>query len=288
MMSSRRLPRTRLPGKVGMEERKRCILVTGACGGLGFAVTAGLAARGVTVFASDADRAALAGREWAPGVVPLPMDVTNRDSVAEAIAEAGRATDSLHGIACCAGIFTGGPLVEVDCREVMRILEVNVVGVQRVVSAAFPLLARGGATVVTISSEAVRCAVPFNGPYMMSKCALEAYSATLRRELSLCGIRVVVVQPGAIRTRLLLNANAAFARMEAGSAFGAQLRLARAALDREWRKGMEPGEVAEVVVRALMSGRPRLLYRVGNDPSRSVLGMMPRSLADALIRRFMR
>jgi NAD(P)-dependent dehydrogenase (short-subunit alcohol dehydrogenase family) len=276
------------PQSGGMDEPARAVLVTGACGGLGLAVVQALAERGFAVFAADSDREALARIEWPAGAVPLEMDVTDQGSSRRALVKVGRRTPALHGVVCAAGVFAGGPLVEADPGVVLRALDVNVVGAQRTAALAFPLLCRGGGTVVLISSEVVRCAVPFTGPYMMSKVALEAFAVTLRRELCRAGVRVVVVRSGAIATGLLAGVEASFAGMETGSAFGAQVRHARAALRRERERGMEPARAARVVVSALAGGRPRRLYSVGNDPGRAVLGLLPHFLADALIGRFMR
>jgi NAD(P)-dependent dehydrogenase (short-subunit alcohol dehydrogenase family) len=268
--------------------KEGAILVTGACGGLGYAVVSALVTRGFTVFAADSDRTALARLTWPAGVMPLEMDVTDQGSSRRAMEEVERAAPALHGIVCAAGVFEGGPLVEADPGRVLRALDVNVVGAERTACLAFPLLARGHGVVVLISSEVVRCAVPFTGPYTMSKVALEAFAATLRRELRPSGVRVAVVRSGAIDTGLLSRAEASFAGMEAGSAFAVQIRRARTALHRERERGMEPERAARVVVKALESPKPRRLYSVGNDPARAVLGGLPAFMADALIGRFMK
>ena len=151
---------------------------------------------------------------------------------------------------------------------------------------AFPLLARPGGRVVLVSSEAARCSMPFNGPYTISKCALEAYADVLRRELMLLGVAVSVVQPGAFRTRLLEDAAEAFTDRAAGTLFSAHLARVRELVGREWERGMDAGEVARVVVRAVHARTPRALYRIGNDPLRVLLGRIPAWWTDRLIERF--
>jgi NAD(P)-dependent dehydrogenase (short-subunit alcohol dehydrogenase family) len=276
-----------------MRRRVRNVMVSGACGGLGFAVAMGLAARGVATFAADSDRNALSRREWPPGSVPIFMDVTDCASVARAVKEASEllgkdGSRCLDGLVCCAGIFTGGPLVEVGEGALVRAFDVNVLGAFRLVREAFPLLAAGAGTVVLISSESARFAMPFNGPYTIGKYALEAYADCLRRELLLTGVRISVVQPGSIRTALLRNAGEEIHARASGSAFSDQLAKVGKLLRREWEKGMEPQRVAHVVVRALFSSAPRHRYRTGNDPLRLLLRAMPARTADALIRLFMR
>jgi NAD(P)-dependent dehydrogenase (short-subunit alcohol dehydrogenase family) len=129
--------------------------------------------------------------------------------------------------------------------------------------------------------------MPFNGPYTVSKNALQAYADVLRRELMFLGMRVATVQPGAIRTPLLEGARLKVERAETGTQFSAQLGLVRRMLSREWDRGMESVDVARVIVRALRSRRPRPVYRLGNDPFRVLLGKLPPSWTDYLIRTFL-
>ncbi len=264
----------------------RHVLVTGAAGGLGASVCDLLAASGDTVFAADLDSRALRRLKGRPGIVPLRMNVAAGGDVARARRRVAALTDGLDGIVCCAGIFVAGALVETGEDEMARSLDVNVMGAFRVVRAFFPLLANRGGTVVLIGSESSRCAMPFNGPYTVSKCALQAYADALRRELMFVGMRVVAILPGAIRTPLL---SGACSMMDSGAGptrFPAQRDLVRRMLGREWENGMEPADVARVVVRALHARRPRAVYRVGNDPFRAMLGKLPASWTDGLIRAF--
>ena len=262
----------------------RNVLVTGAAGGLGACVCDRLAASGDTVFAADVAAEALRSLKGRPGVVPLRLDVTSTRDVARARKRIEALTDGLDGLVGCAGIFRAGALVEVDEAAMAAALDVNVMGTFRVVRAFFPLLAKRGGTVVLIGSESSRCAMPFNGPYTVSKCALQAYADVLRRELAFLGMRVAFIQPGAIRTPLLSGARSMVEAGKDRTRFPAQMDMVRRMLAREWEKGMEPAQVARVVVRALRARRPRAVYRVGNDPLRAILGMVPAGWVDLLIR----
>jgi NAD(P)-dependent dehydrogenase (short-subunit alcohol dehydrogenase family) len=262
------------------------VLVTGAAGGLGACLCSQLAATGDTVFATDVDLGALQPFQGKPGVVPLRMDVTSARDVARARKKIGTLTDGLDGLVCCAGIFRAGALVEADEAAMELALDINVMGAFRTVQAFFPLVAKRRGMVVLIGSELSHCAMPFNGPYTVSKCALQAYADSLRRELVFLGMRVVVVQPGAIRTPLLSGARPNADGRKDRTLFPAQLDLIRRMLAREWETGMEPVDVARVVVRALHSRKPRAVYRVGNDPFRAMLGRLPASWTDLLLRAF--
>jgi NAD(P)-dependent dehydrogenase (short-subunit alcohol dehydrogenase family) len=264
----------------------RHILVTGAAGGLGVSLCGLLAASGETVFAADVVPVTRRTRAAKAGVVPLRMDVTSARDVARVRQRVEAATDGLDGLVCCAGIFRAGALVEADEAEMEKALDVNVMGVFRTVREFFPLLAKRGGRVVLIGSELSHCAMPFNGPYTVSKCALQAYADSLRRELMFIGMRVVVVQPGAIRTPLLSGARPNAGGRKDRTLFPAQRDLVERMLIREWETGMDPVEVARVVVGALHSRKPRAVYRVGNDPFRVMLGRLPARWTDLLIRAF--
>jgi NAD(P)-dependent dehydrogenase (short-subunit alcohol dehydrogenase family) len=264
----------------------RHILVTGATGGLGACVCDLLAASGDTVFAADVDSRALQRWKGRSGIVRLRMDVTAGADVARTRRRVESLADGLDGLVCCAGIFRAEALVETGEEEMARSLDVNVMGAFRVVRAFFPLLERRRGTVILVGSESSRCVMPFNGPYTISKCALQAYADALRRELMFMGMHVVLVQPGAMRTPFLSGARSMMEARTGRTLFSAQRDLVRRMLVREWENGMEPSEVARVAVRALHSRNPRAVYRVGNDPFRAMLGKLPPAWADGLLKAF--
>lgn len=259
------------------------VLVTGAAGGLGGATARLFADRGWTVYAAD-----LRPPAADDGVVPLAMDVTDTASVEAAVAEV--AAMSPRGLGCVvnfAGIMGVGALVEIEEEKLRRILDVNVMGTYRVTKAVFPLLRTGGGRVVTISSETGwQRAMPMNGPYAMSKHAIEAYSDALRRELMFVGVPVVLVQPGPFRTGMTGGIGAAFTdATQDGSPFERLLRRGGRAATREESRAHDPALLAEVVWTAATAERPRHRYSVKPDPTRRVLHHLPTRLVDRLLRR---
>jgi NAD(P)-dependent dehydrogenase (short-subunit alcohol dehydrogenase family) len=246
-----------------------------------------LVSRGGFVFAADADARALKRYPRNPRVLPVVMDVTDHASVRRARETLQQSEAGLDGIVCAAGIYTGGPLLDLAEETLRRSLEVNVLGAFLVVNEFFPLLKEARGRIVLVSSEATRAAMPFTGPYVMSKRALEAYADTLRRELLKLGTGVTVVQPGAIRTPLLKNAARTLDPEKSLPIYADALRRARAVLEGEMQNGMEPVRVAGVIVRALESRRPPRLVRVGNNLPRALLSFLPAGVVDALVRRFL-
>lgn len=265
----------------------RSVLVTGAAGGLGGATTRLLADRGWQVFAGDLAGEALERCAQHPGVVPVVLDVTDRDSVSDAVETVSAQVDGLDGVVNFAGILAVGSVIEVAERDLARVLDVNVLGTFRVNQSFFPLVLARRGRVVNISSETGQQAgAPFNGVYAMSKHAIEAYSDSLRRELSLLGVTVVKIQPGPFRTPMVASIERQFtAAAEASTHFGPVLRRLLSLALREHEKAHDPAVLAEVVHQALITGRPRAAYPVRQDRGRRLLDRLPTRWSDAILRR---
>ncbi|MEO0600923.1 MAG: SDR family NAD(P)-dependent oxidoreductase, partial [Myxococcota bacterium] len=165
-------------------------------------------------------------------------------------------------------------------------LEVNVMGTFRVNRALFPLVKARGGRFVNISSETGwQTAMPFNGPYAMSKHAIEAYSDALRREMAMLGLPVVKIQPGPFRTSMVSGMHAHFAAAADHSThFGALLRRMRRFLDREQARAHDPAVLARVVVKACEARRPRAAYSVRPEPTRRVLSWLPDGVVDRILK----
>ena len=265
-------------------DRRKAVLVTGAAGGLGGATARLLARRGWQVFAGDlrADEVSAIA-----GVTPLALDVTDPASVDAAVAAVRRDVDGLDAVVNFAGILAIGAMIEMDEERLRRVLEVNVLGTFRVNKAFFGLLQARRGRIVNISSETGHQAGgPFNGAYAMSKHAIEAYSDSLRRELSLVGIPVVKVQPGPFRTDMVSSIDRQFAAAAESSAlFGPTLQRLTRRIAAEQAKAADPAVLAAVVHTALTVARPKPAYRVAQDRQRALLDLLPVRWGDAVLRR---
>ncbi|MBW2719232.1 MAG: SDR family NAD(P)-dependent oxidoreductase [Deltaproteobacteria bacterium] len=236
---------------------KKTALVTGAGGGLGHAMVERLVANGWKVFAADINKDALRSSMHDPDVLPVVVDVTDRESIRSAFEAVSSNTDRLDAIVNFAGIMGIGSLTDIPEERLARILDVNVMGTYRINKKFLPLVQAAQGRIVNISSETGwQSAAPFNGPYAMSKYAIEAYSTALRRELALLGIKVITIQPGPFRTDMVAGIERAFSQAEGETT-------------------NDPDILAQVIFTALTAKRPKPVYSVKPDPLRSALEKLP-------------
>ncbi len=234
------------------------VVVTGASTGIGRESARRLQASGFQVFGTvrrQEDATALRSE----GVTPVDLDVTNAASIATArgVVLAALADRPLVGLVNNAGAPAAGPLEFLPLEELRHVLEVNVLGVVAVTQAFLPDLRRSRGRIVNMSSISGRIAMPFAGAYAASKFALEALSDSLRRELSGSGVKVIVIQPGSIRTPIWDKA-AAPAKLERyrDTPYASVLPLVRQQALAGAQKGLPPSAVADAVLQALTLKRP--------------------------------
>lgn len=261
----------------------KSIVITGVSTGIGHGTATELCRRGFRVFGSvrTEEHAARLQREFGGNFTPLVFDVTDADAIGRAAATVKeRIGDSgLFGLINNAGISDPGPLASLSPDVLRRHFEVNVVGVLHMVQAFLPLL-RGTKSsrpgrIVNISSVSGRIAYPFMGPYAASKHALEALSDSLRRELLIYGVDVIVIQPGAIDTPIWDKAAHLRTRFE-GTDYHPVLKGMN--LPGERRTALPVSAVTRRIVDALVLRRPKTRYVVPDRLFR--FWLLPRWLPD--------
>ncbi len=276
------------------------VVVTGASSGIGEACALHLDALGYRVFAgvrNQADGEALKAK--ASGrLTPVLLDVADLASIDRAAETVKAAVGSagLTGLVNNAGIAVGGPLEVVPLGDLRKQFEVNVIGLVAVTQALLPLLRQGRGRIVNMGSIAGRAAMPFMGPYSASKFALEALTDAMRMELRPWGIHVSIVEPGAIESRIWDKAGHAADRMEAAASpeakahYGEAVARVREAVAQAAQRAIPALVVADAVVHALYSSRPKTRYLVGRDARiRAVLAAwLPDRVQDWLLTRILK
>jgi len=273
----------------------KSIVVTGASTGIGWGCVKFLIGKGFHVFGSvrkqtDAERLQ---KEFGAAFTPLIFDVTDEAAVAAGakIVAAKLNGESLFGLVNNAGIANPGPLLHLDIAAFRQQMEVNVTG-QLVVTQAFaPLL---GATpdakskdrgrICMMSSVGGKVASPFLGPYSASKFALEGLSESLRRELLIYGVDVIIIAPGAIATPIWDKADALDVSRYANTPYKASLDLVKKYMVGLGQKGLPPERIGEVVHTALTTTSPKTRYIVTPEPLTNWLGNnLPKRVLDNTI-----
>lgn len=173
------------------------VLITGASKGIGRATALELAKRGHDVVATARDPRSLDG---VPAASYLSLDVTDQASVDQAVAAAG----PIDTLISNAGETARGPVETTPLAEFNRLYQLNTLGALRVTQAVLPgLRARGGGHILFVSSILGRLTIPLSGAYAASKWALEAIAETLAVEAGHFGVKVTLLEPGAVSSGAL-------------------------------------------------------------------------------------
>ena len=267
------------------------VVITGVSTGIGIETTRLLISKGYRVFGSvrkqtDADRLQ---KEMGDRYVPLIMDVTDADAIQRASEKVGALLGSnrLAGLVNNAGMVVSGPLLHLRPSEFRRQLEANIVGPLMVIQAFAPLLGtdntRTGPVgrIVNISSTVAKVVPPFLGAYAASKWGLEGMSEALRRELTLFGIDLVIIEPGAVNTAMYDKGEAEDLSEFKTTPYWAAIENFRKYVVAEGRKGLPPERLARAAYVALTAAKPKTRYAV--VPQRLKNWTLPRLLPDRMV-----
>jgi NAD(P)-dependent dehydrogenase (short-subunit alcohol dehydrogenase family) len=249
-----------------MTESRRAALVTGCSSGIGRATALALSAKGYAVYATARRPETLAGLA-AHGLETLALDVTSEASMAAAV----RAVEEAHGhvevLVNNAGYALQGPVEEVSLDAVRAQFETNVFGLVRLSQLVLPAMrAAGSGRIINVGSMGGRFTFPGGGFYHASKHAVEAISDALRLEVAPFGVHVSLVQPGPVVSAF---ADSAVDSVDVTEGPYAQFTQDLVDRYREAYDGsaanleIRPEKVADVIVRAATSSRPRARYAVG-------------------------
>lgn len=244
--------------------------MTGASTGMGASAARELARRGFHVLAGvRRDRDADAVRST--GIEPAILDITEPEQVEALAARVADDPRPLHALVNNAGIQVNAPVEVLPMEEWRRVFEVNLFGHIAVTQALLPALLRSKGRVVNISSIGGKYAMATYGAYAGAKFALEAVSDSLRREVEPLGVRVVVVEPGGVRTEIaargIAAANDLAARMtpEQEERYGGLVRANNELMASGTASGLTADAAARVIAKAVTTRRPRTRYTAGRD-----------------------
>jgi NAD(P)-dependent dehydrogenase (short-subunit alcohol dehydrogenase family) len=265
-----------------MQEQKNVALVTGSSSGIGFETSLLLARTGFHTYASmrnlekSKNITEIANTEKLPLQV-VQLDVNDGRSVKDAIDKIVAEKDRIDILVNNAGYGLFGSLEDISIEEVKAQFETNFFGVIRVTQQVLPVMRKQNSrcTIVNVSSVGGRIGVPILSAYQSTKFALEGLSESMSYELEPFGIRVVIIEPGFIRTNIINSSTSAKKALDPKSPYFSLMQK----VENHFKSMMEnasspPEEVAMVILKALTSENPQLRYTVGNDAATIVQARM--------------
>ena len=259
-----------------MQDEKKFALVTGSSSGIGFESALLLARNGFHTYASmrnlekSRNIVEIANRDELPLQI-IQLDVDDDKSVKDAIYRIENEQGRIDVVVNNAGYLLIGPFEELSIKEFKEQFETNFFGAIRVIIEVLPIMRKQRAgTIVNISSLAGRIGLPLNSPYVSSKFALEGLSESMAYELEQFGIKVVLIEPGYIKTNVAnsfktgKNVVVTAADNKNNSPYAELTQNRIAALGPSVEAGLDPIDVAKLILKAATSENSDLRYLVGD------------------------
>jgi NAD(P)-dependent dehydrogenase (short-subunit alcohol dehydrogenase family) len=248
-------------------------VVIGSSSGNGFETSLLLAKNGYYTYATmrNLDKSArikeVAKKDSLP-LEALQLDVTDDKSVMEAIDVISDRHERVDVLVNNAGYEQHGAVEDLSMEEIKTQFETNFFGAVRVTKAVLPIMRKQRrGIIVNISSIGGRVGVPLNSAYVGSKFALEGFSESMKYELESFGIKVILIEPGAVSTNYLENSKQAQRATNSDSPYVEISKKVSEGVRKRFEQATSssPMLVAEVILNAIKSDKPNTRYLVGND-----------------------
>ena len=257
--------------KTFTKEEEKIALVTGSSSGVGFETSLLLAKNGFRTYATvrNLHKAKAMRNISDKGELPIrvvELDVNSDKSVEDAINRINDESKRIDVLVNNAGYSLLGALEDLSMDEIKAQFETNLFGAIRVMKAVLPIMRKQqGGTIVNVSSMAGRVAFPLLPAYNGTKFALEGVSESMRYETDTFGIKIMLVEPGAIRSNFVSNGIIGQKAREPSSPYAPMVETIQKTLPRVLEQATRPEEVAKVIVKAVTTNNPDSRYLVGND-----------------------
>ena len=250
---------------------QKVAIVTGSSTGIGYETSLILARNGFLTYATmrnlnkSEDMKLTVAKENLP-IQIKQLDVTEDLSVKNAIQEISSETGRIDVIVNNAGYGLNGAFEDLAMDEVKAQYETNVYGLMRTTQAVLPIMRKQkSGTIINISSGAGRFGFPGGSAYVSTKFAVEGLSESMSYELEPFGIKVVIVEPGVIRTNFMDGLVIAKKSQDPNSPYSQIMQKIATGFEEMMKNASSPDLVAKVVLNAIRDKNPSLRYLAGND-----------------------
>ncbi|MGE0243935.1 MAG: SDR family oxidoreductase [Nitrososphaeraceae archaeon] len=251
---------------------KKVAVVTGSSSGIGFETSLLLARNGFFTYLTmrNLDKAKIINnikQKEKLSLEVLQLDVTHDESVKKAINKIRNEQKRIDVLVNNAGYALVGPFEEISIKEFKEQFETNVFGVIRVTQTVLPIMRRQkGGIIVNISSIAGKIGFPLTSAYVSSKFALEGLSESMVYELEQFGIKIILIEPGVIKTNFDKNLKIGKNVLIDSSPYIEMTQKRISKFKPRFKEGLHPLEVAKVILKAITSdNQSELRYLVGSD-----------------------
>lgn len=254
-------------------------VVTGSSSGIGFETSLALARNGFYTYATmrNPEKSNLITKRATSEKLPLQalsLDVNIEKSVTDGINKILNESKRIDVLVNNAGFDLMGPLEETSMIEIKGQFETNLFGAIRTMQAVIPTMRnqRSG-KIVNITSVGGKLAIPFHSGYHGTKFALEGLSESIQYELDPFGIKIIIIEPGAVGSSFWKNMKSASKSSnltDENSPYVSMISNMSAALKQMEQNSISPSEVANVIVSAVTTDNPDFRYVVGKDATMSL------------------
>jgi len=250
---------------------RQVALITGSSSGIGYETSLALARSGFCTYAgvrntknSDILEKKIAKEKLDLNI--LQLDVNDKSSIDNAINRIKTEEKRIDVLINNAGYGLVGFFEELGLDEIRKQFETNFFGVLNVTKKVIPIMReQNRGTIINLSSGAGQVGFPGISAYVSTKFAIEGFSESLMYELFPFGIRVIIIEPGVIKTNFFNNCIVSDKSSKKGSLYSNSLKKIQNNIELMQEHATPPVEVAKVILQALKSDEPKQRYVVGND-----------------------
>lgn len=248
------------------------VIITGSSGGLGLSIVKRLVENNYFVFGLDINQSGF----FSPNFMEIKTNIMDKKSLERAKNKIKTKTKEIYAIINVAGIYEMSILSSLDSSDIVeKMLNVNLLGMIKVNSTFSSMLHRN-ARIINFSSE---CGFfkpqPFNGPYTITKYAVEAYNDSLQKELMFKNIYVIKIRPGSFKTNMHDKAKDEFNDLVKNKEYQDILLKMKKIMTKELQKYHKPDIISEKILKILKTRKPKLSYNIKLSFNLLLLQILP-------------